>query len=231
MRSTRWLGVLSALGWFFFPLVPALLGSTCHQNLKGLLSLGTNPDPRDWSWFLWLCLTGPLIGYGFLAGATLNLPDDPAHRGFRGCLSKRSLWVAVVPWLGLFYVEGFFLTIKLVEWAYPSSREWQIPGLPDRWWTPLVAWLLYGALFIVPIAYGWLPFAWAALRRARRLDRLGQSLIRGLGVAFGFVGSLFGSFWAITETWRTYFFDPQIMPALLAASTLVLLAGCANNVT
>ena len=50
-----------------------------------------------------------------------------------------------------------------------------------------------------------------------------------MAVAVGFVGSLFGSFWAITETWRDYFFDPRIAPALVAATSLVLMSGCATR--
>ena len=48
-------------------------------------------------------------------------------------------------------------------------------------------------------------------------------------MAIGFVGSLIGSFWAITEAWRGYFFDPRIVPALLAASSLPLMAGCGTT--
>ena len=31
-------------------------------------------------------------------------------------------------------------------------------------------------------------------------------------MAGGFVGSLFGSFWAATAMWRSYFFDSRIVP-------------------
>ena len=30
--------------------------------------------------------------------------------------------------------------------------------------------------------------------------------------ALAFVGSLFGSFWAATSMWRSYFFDPRLCP-------------------
>jgi hypothetical protein len=221
MRSARGLGFLSALAWFFFPLVPALLGTTCYSVLNPGTTKLHGPDPRDWTWPLWLLLTGPLIGYGFLAGATIDLPDDPEQQGWQAFFSKCSLWVAVGPWAGFLAWEA----LKKVGWApwdSPPGTDWSM-----RW----IVWGLYLVFFFCPIAYGWLPIACVALLRARRLGRFGQSLARGLGVAVGFVGSLFGSFWAITEAWRGYFFDPRIIPALLAASTLALMAGCTSPET
>ncbi len=50
-------------------------------------------------------------------------------------------------------------------------------------------------------------------------------------MALGFVGSLIGTFWAITEVWRGYFFDPRTMPILVAATSLALMAGCGGTVT
>jgi hypothetical protein len=223
MNTSRWSGLVSALAWFFFPLVPALLGSTYYQDLNGSFMAPGVKDPRDWDWLHWVFLTGPLIGYGFLAGATLDLPDEPGIRIWQGWFSRRSLWVSLGPWAGFVAWAGILLGFLAVDWAYPASRQWTFPRLPDGWWGTLVGWFMTVILFYVAIAYGWLPFAWAALRRARRL---GRSLVRGLGFAVGFVGSLFGSFWAITEAWRSYFFDPRIVPALLAAATLALIAGC-----
>jgi hypothetical protein len=46
-----------------------------------------------------------------------------------------------------------------------------------------------------------------------------------------FVGSLFGSFFAITQAWRTYFFDTRIVPLALAAATVALTSGCTSTMT
>jgi hypothetical protein len=225
MRPAIPSGAVSALAWFAFPLVPTLLGITYHQELNW--GLARQPDPRDWGWLKWLVLTGPLIGYGFLAGATIDLPDDPACRGPKGWVSRRSLWVAIGPWAGFLAWGSVYMACLFVGWAYPPSREWSWPSLPEGWFRLF----LIFALGIGPLAYGWLFVAWAALRRARRIDRLRRSLARGLAVAIGFAGSLFGSFWAITEAWRGYFFDPRIAPMLVAATALALLSGCASTET
>jgi len=47
----------------------------------------------------------------------------------------------------------------------------------------------------------------------------------------GFVGSLIGTFWAVTEAWRDFFFDPRVMPITLAALSLALMSGCSNTLT
>jgi hypothetical protein len=36
-------------------------------------------------------MMGLLLGYGFLAGATLGFPDDPDRRGFRSWLSRQAV--------------------------------------------------------------------------------------------------------------------------------------------
>jgi hypothetical protein len=84
---------------------------------------------------------------------------------------------------------------------------------------------------VASLAYGWLVVALAALYRGRRLGRLRQALRSGLAVALAFVGSLFATFWAAIEFFRTYFFDPRTLPILVAAASLALTAGCAGPVT
>ena len=224
-------GVGSALAWFAFPLAPALVGATYHQELNWSFGGRGGPDPCDWGWSTWIILSGPLLGYGFLAGATIDLPDDPGARGWRGWPARRSLWVAFGPWIGFLAWNAAIVAAQFVAWAYPPSRAWSTPPLPEAWRGGWVGFLLIALLGIGPLAYGWLFVAWAAARRARRLGRVRRSLARGLAVAGGFVGSLFGTFWAITEAWRGYFFDPRIAPALVAASSLALLAGCAATET
>jgi hypothetical protein len=231
MRPGSLVGVWSALAWFVFPLVPALLGTTYHQALNGSFGRGGGPDPRDWGWDTWVILTGPLLGYGFLAGSTLDLPDDPGRRGLGRWLSRRSLWVAVGPWAGFLIWAGIYQAILFVSWAYPPIDRWSWPSLPSGWLDTWPGWLAFVTLMLGPPAYGWVLLAWATLRRARRLGRLRRSLARGLAVSIGFVGSLFGSFWAITEAWRGYFFDPRIVPVLVAASTLAVMAGCTKTET
>jgi hypothetical protein len=229
MRPAIPSGVVLALAWFAFPLVPTLLGSAYYQQFNGSLGAAGPPDPRDWGWLKWVVMAGPLIGYGFLAGSTIDLPDNPARRGPKGWLSSRSLWVAVGPWVG--YLAGLTLLglIMLVEWAHPPSREWTFPPIPDTWWTRTIGLVLFWGLGVGMLAYGWVGLAWAALRRAGRLGRLRRSLAKGLAVAVGFVGTLFGSFWAITEGWRDYFFDPRIAPGLVALASLALMSGCATQ--
>jgi hypothetical protein len=237
MRSGIASEIGSALAWFAFPLVPALLGTSCYQ-----LGNWTVTDPRAWGsipWTWWVTMTGPLLAYGFLAGATIDLPDEPGLRGPKRWLSRRSLWVTIGPWVGFAAWSAIFLAftfassaitpaIILVQWAYPPCREWTTPTPPEGWqetWVgQLFGWALSGTFW-----YGWLFVVWAALRRAKRFDRLGRSLSKGLAVAIGFVGSLFGSFWTITEAWRGYFFDPRIAPVLVAALSVAAMSGCATK--
>ena len=228
----------STLAWLVLPLIPAVLGDTYHRTLNITFSQRGGPDPRDWSWSTWLILMGPLVGYGFLAGATSGLPDEPDRRGVRGIVAGRSFAVAVGPWVGFLA----WAALALAAWlgaatlyrVYPPSRQWGAPNWGNWWQATWSGWLLGHALMIglfASIAYGWLIVGFAILRRARRLGSLGRSIRRGLAVSVGFVGSLVGSFWAITEIWRGYFFDPRTLPILLAATALALTAGCAPTET
>src|SRR4051794_38639197 len=117
-------GIGMALAWLLFPLVPALLGGA-YQRTFNELSGPESPDPRLWGWLSWAMLAGPLLGYGFLAGATLDLPDDPARRGWRRWLGRRSLWVGVGPWGGFLVVAGLFYPFVGVT---PGFSEGGAPG-------------------------------------------------------------------------------------------------------
>ncbi len=234
MRAGNLIGIGSALTWFAFPMVPALLGSTYDRTCNLDVAGNGPPDPRVWDQWRWVILTGPLVGYGFLAGATLDLPDDPPLRGARNWISRRSTWVAIGPWIGFLAWSAIYFAIVSINWAYPPSQTWSMPALPPGWQSTRAFWLLIWVLWVLAVgslAFGWLLVAWVVFLRAKRLGRLGGSIVRGLAVAVGFVGSLFGSFWAITEAWRGYFFDPRIVPALLAAASLGLMSGCAAPVT
>ena len=50
-------------------------------------------------------------------------------------------------------------------------------------------------------------------------------------MAAAFVGSLFGSFWAATSMWRSYFFDARFVPLALLAVGLAVMSGCAAPIT
>ena len=75
----RELGLIVA--WLLFPLVPVVLEDIYYSvsNLTPGRAGSPGPDPHDWGWLIWIIILGPLLGYGFLAGATLRLPDDPAR--------------------------------------------------------------------------------------------------------------------------------------------------------
>jgi hypothetical protein len=229
VRQGRLAGLWLVLGWFILPLVPAVLGSIYYQVMNLSFVSSGGPDPRDWGWHEWLMLTGPLLGYGFLAGATLGLTDEPVHGRIRGWLSRGSIWVAVGPWFG-FLTAAAVLYIgsqlaSLLGWRGPNVTGW------EQTWG---GWLLDRILVLLVlgwVVYGWSLVAISALRRARRQGQFSQSLRRGLAMALGFVATLLGSFWAITEGWRDYFFDRRIMPLILAASALALMAGCGGTIT
>lgn len=223
-------GLGPAIVWFVFPLVPAFLGRTYHE------AFGSN-DPHQWDWLVWLIAAGPLVGYGFLAGATIGLADDPDRRVPRSWLGRRALWVGVGPWAGYLALASLYYlwqwTVGFFDWAWPASRAWNNPFPDDTsetWWGGIAWWVAWvGGLGT--FAYGWLLVAVVALRRARRAGRFRQALGRGLVGALTFVGSLFGSFWAITAYWRSYFFDPRVVPLLVATVGLALMGGCTSTMT
>jgi hypothetical protein len=228
-------GLGPALAWLVFPLVPALLGRTYFEAFDNA-TFHTN-DPRQWTWMIWVIMVGPLLGYGFLAGVMLGLADDRDRRGPRSWLARRALWVGVGPWAGfLVLAASIFLgrwMVEFVGWMWPATREWESPLPPDwgRTWWGGIAWWAGWIGGLGTLAYGWLFVAIAGLRRARRMGRFRQSLERGLVAALAFVGSLFGSFWAITAAWRSYFFDPRMVPLLMATLGLAVMGGCAPTMT
>jgi hypothetical protein len=217
-------GPWAALGWMAFPLVPALLAMTYHRTVNV-----SGTDPRDWGWDQWLVLLGPLWGYGFLAGATAGLPDDPGLRGMRGLLSRRAARVAVGPWIGfLAWAALLYASVRLNQEIGPFPAP--DAAIPDRW-KPWVGQAMTWA-FAATLAYGWVLVAIGPIRRARGLGLLRRTILRGLAAALAFVGSLIGGFWTATAVWRSYFFDPTIVQTVLLAATLTLLAsGCTSTVT
>jgi hypothetical protein len=229
----RELGLI--LAWLAFPLVPVVLEDLYYQgfNQSHAQQTTAGPDPHDWEWRTWVIMLGPLLGYGFLAGATVNLPDDlaPSRRGWRRLLARRSVWVAVGPWLGYFLwvalIAGFWFWINYFP---PTPGQDPLEPWRETWIYWILSWAVEG-LFMASLAYAWLWPAWAALRRAARIKQWGRALYRGVITATAFVGSLFGSFWAITSSMRSYFFDPTVMPLLALALGLVILSGCTSTIT
>jgi hypothetical protein len=218
-----------------FPLVPVILadgyyGICTWELFSDARFGGFGPEPRDWGWGVWIIMLGPLLGYGFLVGATVDVPDElgtPQRRLLR-FLSRRSVWVGIGPWCGGPILFGVLLVFGNL---FPAPGNQAMPEpWKGTWVESVLAWLFNGA-FAVLLAYGWLWTAWAALRRAARVGRLRRAFCRGLSVALAFVGSLFGGFWAATSWWRAYFFDPRIVPLFVVAVGMALTSGCASTIT
>ncbi len=159
-----------------------------------------------------MLVLGPLCGYGFLAGATWGIGDEPGGRWWRAWMSRRSVWVGLGPWFGLWSLAAVGFAI----WA--TRRTLSAIGA-DRLarWDPSAAvgpdvarWV--GMAAMAWLSLGWLLVAWAALRRSGRAGRRGRAWRAGVVLVAVFVGSLFGGYWAITTAWRDYFFDATIGP-------------------
>jgi len=231
-RFRRELGLVVA--WLVFPLVPVVLEDLYCQACN-FGSGRAGPEPRDWNWLMWFLMLGPLLGYGFLAGATIDLPDDAetSHRGLRRLLARRSVWVAIGPWSGLLFWIGVYSGLMFLAKLLPVTSKLPV-HLTESWkgtWIESTLWWVLGVSFWGTLAYGWLWPAWAALRRAASFGRWRTSLLRGLIMALGFVGSLFGSFWAATACLRSYFFDPRLVPWVVVAVGLAVMSGCGGTIT
>lgn len=191
------------IGWLIFPIVPVVLEDWYYAFS---FYLSVPPDPYDWEAMTWALILGPLLGYGFLAGATLGLADDPDRRGWRSWWSRRSIWVGVGPWIGFLAALAIGLVLygvgRLIDslgWTFAD-----VPGTQTIWVVVIVA-------GFATTAYGWLVVAVAAVRRAARAGERRGAVGRGLATALVFVGTLFGSYWAVTGLWRGYYFDPTIL--------------------
>jgi hypothetical protein len=166
----RELGLIVA--WLIFPLVPVILEDFHYQfsNPRGA-------DPRDWDWVMWVLLTGPLIGYGFPAGATADLPEElgPSRRGWRRLVARRSVSVAVGPWWSSVilaagicaesYLMSQFISRSIAGMQEPNSWKGTWVGSVSEWIAGALAWVFL--LFLAMTwSYGWLWPAWTALRQA-----------------------------------------------------------------
>jgi hypothetical protein len=234
-RFRRELGLIVA--WLLFPLVPVVLEDIYYSvsNLSPGRAGNPGADPHDWSWLHWIIILGPLLGYGFLAGVTLRLPDDAARprRWYRKLLARRAVWVAIGPWWGALACMGVFFGLSYAEQFWPglAPYHWQFPNSWEGTWAAWALSRLFFTLLAGIWAYSWLWPAWSALGRAERAGEWKRSLVRGIMMAGGFVGSLFGSFWAATAMWRSYFFDSRVVPLLLLAICLAVMGGCTSTIT
>jgi hypothetical protein len=241
-RFRRELGLIVA--WLLFPLVPVVLEDAYYgiSNLNFSATTTIGPDPHEWGWVTWLIMLGPLLGFGFLAGATLNVPEHAAarHRGLRRLLARRSLWVMIGPWWGALVCVGLYFGFVALYKFVPTSQSPPpqvapaAPQGPQSWLATWAYWAMQWALailFVAIWAYSWLWPAWLALRRAGRIGEWKRSLVSGVITASTFVGSLFGSFWAATSIWRSYFFDSRVVPIVLLSVSLAVMSGCGGTIT
>lgn len=227
--------ILMALAWLLFPMLPVILEELYYTVFVNLLgSTNAGPEPRDWGWWTWLMMLGPLVGYGFLAGSTAEVSDDVTgpRKGLRRVLARRAVWVAIGPWCGFVVLAALFLGFWLMSRWFPGESQGPVAAGPrqETWVDPILSWAASASLAAI-VAYGWLWPAWAAVRRAGRVGLWRSALYRGIGTALAFVGSLFGSFWAITSAWRGYFFDSRVVPLIAAAIGLAFMSGCGSPIT
>lgn len=245
MTAGRFGALGSFLAWMALPAVPVVLESAYNGCLQITIGTQGSPDPHDWGWFAWVTELGPLLGFGFLAGATLALPDEPTDRRWpRSWFSRRWFWVAVGPWSGFLVwaalVRAVTAASNLIGPLFPDHTPGPFASpapRPGSWpdvhpWLSAVLFWVATAFVVATLCYGWLGFAYAAVRRARRSGTAWRSVRRGVAVAAAFAGSLFGGFWAVTQWWRAYFFDTRVFPAVLAALTLAAVCGgCGGTIT
>lgn len=232
MRARRGKLLSEAVTWLLVTMLPVAL-AIGYNEVAFLLHNGElPPDPRDWNWVAWVLQLGPLLGFGFLAGATLRVADPAFERGGpRRWVRKRAFWVTIGPWLGFAIIAAVFLCVSVVSNLFLSPSTTMTESTPattapsrGRETLQSIGSVGFAAFF----GYLWLIPAVAAIRRAQRVGLGWDSFKRGVLVAGAFVASLFGSFWAATEAWRGFFFDTRIFPVVLAGASLALLAGCGS---
>jgi hypothetical protein len=223
-----------AIGWLLVTMLPVALAMGYNETALFLHNGDLPPDPRDWNWAGWVIQLGPLLGFGFLAGATLRVPDPVfERRGPRRWIRKRAFWVAIGPWLGFAIVAAVFVCLRLAA-SLLEPPEAPVAVEHGSTASVLPAWVQETLQYVGSVAavaffgYLWLIPAVAAIRRAKRIGFAWDSFKRGVVVASVFLASLFGGFWAATEAWRGFFFDSRVFPVLLACASLALVAGCGN---
>src|SRR5262249_39263269 len=155
-----------AVSWLVFPLVPVILEDLYFQTftLEILRSARPGQDPHDWDWLLWVIMLGPLVGYGFLAGATLHTPDEGGRwrRGLGRLLGRRAVWVAFGPWCGFLFWAGVYFGLVFLDKLIPVDWRPDVP-FPEWWAQTWVYWVASWVIIVVfwaTLAYGWLWPSW-----------------------------------------------------------------------
>jgi hypothetical protein len=205
--ATLWAG----LRWAVLPLTAGVLATTAFHAMNF-----SEDDPYHWDAVKSWIVLGPLVGFGFLAGATSCLPEAEGRTGLRRICARRAVWVGLGPWSGFLFWMGAGL---VSETFFKATGRHPL----ENWGRSELV-----VLFVLwTMAYGWVVIAALAVLRARRAGCVARSLKRGMAIAVGFVGSLLGAFWAAISLWRTYFFDPAALRTILIAlACLTLLGGC-----
>jgi hypothetical protein len=119
MAERRLEGFWVAAVWVAFPLVPAVLEDVYSRAYPGLFQLPLPPDPFVWEWLVWVVQLGPLIGFSYLVGATIDVPDVPSPGRCRGLFTRRSFWVGIGPWSGFLAWASFFFALRALESFMP----------------------------------------------------------------------------------------------------------------
>ncbi len=122
--------IVLAMAWLLFPMLPVILEEFYYQLCVNLLgSTRAGPDPHAWAWGTWLVMLGPLVGYGFLAGSTAEVPDEVSgpKKGLRRVLARRAVWVAIGPWAGFLFVLAAFLGFGYLSSWFPPPQDQNVP--------------------------------------------------------------------------------------------------------
>ena len=148
------------LAWLIFPVLPVVLEDLYSQVARGSVdSRGGGLDPHDWGWLTWVIMLGPLVGYGFLAGATMSVPDDDPsrRRGLRRLLARCAVWVAIGPWWGALACAACVFGLLWLGARPQMPQSWR-----STWIEPVILWGI-GILGVAICGYSWLWPAWSAL--------------------------------------------------------------------
>ena len=210
------------------------------SNLRFRNSASAGPDPHVWSWFNWVIMLGPLLGYGFLAGATLRVPDDPgrAPPAFARLLARRAVWVAIGPWWGAIVCVGRVFCAGARSKAFSrhavAPAAAQSVGRYRGWHGP----------FLDLLAFTWLLIVWPVsglmAGSGRQLRRWGGRRESGNGKQRSFAASSWP--WRLSARFSAASGRRppcgEVISLMLAscrwcllAVSLAVISGCAGRIT
>jgi hypothetical protein len=108
-------------------------------------------------------MLGPLVGYGFLAGATMRTPDDVVapRRGLRRLLGRRGVWVAVGPWWGAYLSLALFFGFSYLENHFPRLFS-RLPRIPPAWTFTSTYGFISGAVTVALVTIWSSSWLWPA---------------------------------------------------------------------